>query len=306
LFDRPILVTGFNRPDLLELVLEKLKLYNCSSVFISIDGPRVGNTSDYSRVLACREIARKFNAEDPGKNRLLETNMGCGLGIYSAIEWFFSQVEAGIIIEDDIDFGFSFLSTMDYLLSELRDDASVGSVTGLNPITALLPIDVQMRENGFIAHSFFSSWGWATWRDRWNLYEFDLSQWEIGISKFTLWRRFGILGSRFFASKFNSVRDGKVDTWDYQFLAMQIRHNLKCIAPVVNQIGNLGFRDDATHTNSESRLSLEFSPEAKLFESLKLDIETVGKIDSLYLHKHYQVPTMTQRFLSRIFPENSH
>ena len=295
MFDRPILVTGFNRPDLLELVLEKLKLYNCSSVFISIDGPREGNTADYSKVLACREIARKFNAGDPGKNRLLEKNVGCGLGMYSAIEWFFNQVEAGIIIEDDIDFGFSFLSTMDFLLSELREDTSIGSVTGLNPITTLLSTDVQMRENGFIAHSFFSSWGWATWRNRWDLYEFDLSQWEIGISRFALWRRFGFLGSRFLASKFNSVRDGKVDTWDYQFLAMQIRHNLKCIAPVVNQIGNLGFRYDATHTTSGPSHALNFTSTTKSSKILKIDIQTSRRIDAVYLQEHYQVPTILQR-----------
>ncbi len=302
MFNRPILVTGFNRPDLLELVLEKLRVFNCSSVFISIDGPRSGVISDDSKVLACREIAMKFNAEEPEKNRLLEINLGCGLAMYSAIEWFFSHVEAGIIIEDDIDFGYSFLSTMDFLLLELKEDSSVGSVTGLNPIASHLPTSVQAQENGFIGHSFFSSWGWATWRDRWKLYEFDLSHWEMGIARFTLWRRFGIIGSRFLANKFNSVSAGKVDTWDYQFLAMQIRHNLKCVAPVVNQIGNLGFRDDATHTISDPKHSFELSPATNSSEILKLDIRTARKIDSLYLREHYQIPTLLQRVFHLISP----
>ena len=302
MFDRPILVTGFNRPDLLEQVLEKLKLFNCTSVFISIDGPRSGHISDYSKVIACQNLAKSFNSRDPERNRLLELNLGCGLAMSSAIEWFFSKVEAGIIIEDDIDFGYSFLSTMDFLLTELRDDLSVGSITGLNPISLQLPPNVQTRENGFIGHSFFSSWGWATWRNRWKLYEFDLAHWEIDISRFTLWRRFGILGSRFLASKFNSVKDGKVDTWDYQFLAMQIRYNLKCVAPVVNQIGNLGFRDDATHTNSGANRSFEFSHAAKAQKILKLDIQNARKFDSLYLHEHYLIPTILERVLRLVIP----
>lgn len=302
MFDRPILVTGFNRPDLLEQVLEKLKLFNCTSVFISIDGPRSGNISDYSKVLACQDLAKSFNTRDPERNRLLELNLGCGLAMSSALDWFFSKVEAGIIIEDDIDFGYSFLSTMDFLLTELRGDLSVGSITGLNPITLQLPLNVQTRENGFIAHSFFSSWGWATWKDRWKLYEFDLAHWELDISRFTLWKRFGVLGSRFLTNKFNSVRDGKVDTWDYQFLAMQIRYNLKCVAPVVNQIGNLGFRDDATHTNSGAGRFFELLHPTKSPSIIELDIRTARRFDSLYLHEHYQIPTILQRVLRMVIP----
>jgi hypothetical protein len=300
LFSRPILVTGFNRPDLLDLVLKKLELLECTDVFISIDGPRANFPSDFAKVLECKKIAIKFNANFPERNQLMDSNLGCGLAMKSAIDWFFANVEAGIIIEDDIEFGLPFLVTMDFLLSELKNDLSIGSVTGLNPISTYMSPVNQIRDINFIGHRFFSSWGWATWRNRWGMYEFDLSSWETRISRFTLWRRFGILGSRFLANKFDSVAAGKVDTWDYQFLAMQIRYNLKCVAPIINQIGNLGFRGDATHTNSGQAPSLDTSSLTKTLALSKFVIKASRRMDFLYLHSHYQIPTLRQKIADLI------
>ncbi len=295
MFDRPILVTGFNRPDLLRLVLEKIRKANCTTVFIALDGPRPDIEGDFAKVAECREIALVFNLENPDRNRLLDSNLGCGLAMSSAIDWFFSNVDAGIIIEDDIDFGESFLQTMDYLLSELKNDVKVGSVTGLNPISGNLPTKALSSDYSFIMHRFFSSWGWATWKDRWKNYEYGMSDWEMGISRITLWRRFGILGARFLANKFNAVSSGKIDTWDYQYMAMQIRYDLKCVAPIMNQIGNLGFRDDATHTKSEQREPMNLDQVSHTPKDLKSEIYASNRINRLYLKSHYRVPTITQR-----------
>ena len=108
-------------------------------------------------------------------------------------------------------------------------------------------------------------------------------------------KRFGFLGNRFFNSKFNAVRSGMIDTWDYQFLAMQIRYNLRCIAPAVNQIGNLGFRADATHTRT-GQTSLNGPNSGIKFENpQKLKIYRSREIDFLYLRKHYRVPTFWEK-----------
>jgi hypothetical protein len=303
MFSRPILVTGFNRPDLLELVLDKLTFANCSNVYIAIDGPRESFELDMPKVLACRELAESFNSLNPERNRLLQSNLGCGLAMSSAIDWFFDNVEEGIIIEDDIDFDISFLETMDFLLSKLSDDLEVGSITGLNPISSLLPPEMLADEDSFISHPFFSSWGWGTWKNRWQKYEFDLNVNHSYLSEFFMIKRFGILGGRYFNSKLSAVRSGKVDTWDYQFLDMQLRHNLRCIAPVINQIANLGFRDDATHTKTgqigldrpDSRMKFENHRKPKIYRS--------REIDFLYLRNHYRVLTFWEK-VSKIISVN--
>ena len=109
------------------------------------------------------------------------------------------------------------------------------------------------------------------------MYEFDLNRVSSNISSFELIRKLGFLGWRFFTKKFDAVREGRVNTWDYQFLAMQLKYNLKCVAPIENQITNMGFRSDA-------KLQKECMP--KILHS--------KRIDRLYLTKHYKVPTLRQ------------
>lgn len=294
MFKRAILVTGFNRPDLLKFVLKKLSAAECVNVFIAIDGPRLSVSDDLDKVLACRELASGFNKANPERNRFLKSNLGCGLAMSSALDWFFKRVDSGIVLEDDIDFSSSFLETMDYLLSTLKDNAQIGSITGLNPISTLLPIDFFDHENSYISHNFFSSWGWATWRDRWQMYEFDLNRVSSNISSFELIRKLGFLGWRFFTKKFDAVREGRVNTWDYQFLAMQLKYNLKCVAPIENQITNMGFRSDATHTKSAQDALEIIESKSKLQRDCMPKILHSKRIDRLYLTKHYKVPTLRQ------------
>lgn len=300
MFNRPILVTAFNRPDLLKLVLNKLNLVNCLNVYIAIDGPRAGNDIDVLKVQSCRKLAESFNSMHPERNRLLISNLGCGRAMSSAIDWFFDNVEEGIIIEDDIDFDYLFLETMDFLLTELYDDPEVGSITGLNPISSFLSPEVLNHRKSFISHPFFSSWGWATWKNRWQKYEFILDEKRPGLIDLNMMNRFGFLGYRFFNAKFEAVRLGAIDTWDYQFLAMQIRYNLRCVAPVVNQITNLGFRDDATHTRTGQNLLNRVKESVKIEEHQKLKIYRSREIDFLYLRKHYHVPTFWEKVLNLI------
>jgi GR25 family glycosyltransferase involved in LPS biosynthesis len=120
-------------------------------------------SDDLVKVLACRELASSFNKANPERNRFPKSNLGCGLAMSSALDWFFKQVDSGIVLEDDIDFSSSFLETMDYLLSTLKDNAQIGSITGLNPISTLLPIDFFDHENSYIGHNFFLL-GMANWR----------------------------------------------------------------------------------------------------------------------------------------------
>jgi hypothetical protein len=44
------------------------------------------------------------------------------------------------------------------------------------------------------------------------------------------------------------VRDGLIDTWDYQWTYSAWKHGGLAALPQVNLVTNLGFRSDATHT----------------------------------------------------------
>ena len=287
MFSRPILVTAFNRPDLLASLLIRLKQTGCDTVYISIDGPR--EVSDYELVAACRVLAEDFNKNHLDRLHFYQENQGCGHGMYGAINWFYSQESAGIILEDDINFDLLFLQTMDSLLDKFEFRRDIGSVTGLNPFSNYQLSKLGVKPADIIVHSFFSSWGWATWKDRWDLYNFEFEFKSKLIFHLKLYRRFGLIGSKHFATKFKQVARKEVDTWDYQFLAMQVRYGLKCAAPGRNLIANVGFRDDATHTKTQPSSALGIDNTFILDSNLNPDILEGRAVDKEYFKAHFRV-----------------
>ena len=99
--DVPVLIIGFNRPDLLQILINRLREINPRMVYLAVDGPRDNNPDDrekVSQVHACFELI-DWDCE---KKSLFRTeNLGCRHGVTASIDWFFSQQPFGIILEDD-------------------------------------------------------------------------------------------------------------------------------------------------------------------------------------------------------------
>jgi len=299
-FETPILVTGFNRPDLLENLLRSLSLAKVTTVYISLDGARVGNHEDSSKVLACRNLALEFNSLTPNRNQFLETNFGCGKGMVSAIDWFFRNVREGIILEDDIEFDSGFLNCMQLFLNTYRTNRNIGSVTGFNPLGVDEIQRILGSETDYYLHPFFSSWGWATWSDRWENFQYDLTDWRKIYSPSKLFRFGGVAGIRYWSQKFDSVATGSLDTWDFQYIFMQFRMSQLCIATSRNLISNAGFRSDATHTKMAT---IEFSREKWEFSQLVQHIEGIQesrRATHRYLYEHYRLPKYRKRLLQKL------
>jgi hypothetical protein len=98
-------------------------------------------------------------------------------------------------------------------------------------------------------------WGWATWKRAWQFY-------DVEMKTFPEFKRLNKINNIFddtafhqhWLSAWQNVYDNKIDTWDYQWAYAVISNNGLCIAPNVNFITNIGFREDATHTKDANTL----------------------------------------------------
>ena len=55
-----------------------------------------------------------------------------------------------------------------------------------------------------------------------------------------------------------SIKNNKLDTWDYQFFYTRIINDGFCIFPSVNLVKNIGFNsDEATHTKNKNKANEE-------------------------------------------------
>lgn len=239
----PILFLVFNRPSLTQIVFDEIKKVKPKNLFVAIDGPREENKNDTININKIVEIFKDIDWQCDVKILQRDKNLGCGLAISSAIDWFFSNVEEGIILEDDCVPSIDFFNFCTEMLSKYRDNYEVMAINGSNPLSSVL-----IKEDYFYSKYNFV-WGWATWKRSWELYEFDLQKERSNTRLINLIKSFKIdyISIRSWYKHLNQVCNGETDTWDYQWMYTCWKYNGLVITPRVNLIRNIGNFENPTH-----------------------------------------------------------
>ena len=243
-FEVPILILGYNRPDLMAGLLDHLREIRPLNVYVALDGPRYQKPGDFEKCSATRNIvASQIDWPCHVEFKASPVNLGCKLGVSSGISWFFSRVEEGIIMEDDCRPTPEFYTFCAAMLAKYRNTAQVMMIGGAN-----FQLGKVRGDASYYFSKFTHIWGWATWRRSWALYDLNMS----GLDTFLESEDFAQIcphedERNFWRPIFTAVRDGKIDTWDYQLTYSAWKANRLSIIPNVNLVTNVGFRSDGTH-----------------------------------------------------------
>ncbi len=244
MFETPILYLIFNRPDLNEITFPSICNIKPKKLFIAADGPRIGNDYDELNCKIARQyVLSKIDWDCEVQTLFRDENLGCGKAVSSAISWFFSHVDEGIILEDDCLPDISFYRFCSELLEKYRFDSNVMSISGSNLLGSL---------TSFRGHSYFwglgGIWGWATWKRSWANYDFEMTAFRE-FDKSTLSNYFkSDICCGYYYSFFEEFYLGNIDTWDVQWIFSIVVNNGLSINPYRNLVQNLGFGPSATHT----------------------------------------------------------
>ncbi|RPD44968.1 nucleotide-diphospho-sugar transferase [Hymenobacter sediminis] len=247
----PVLLLIFNRPSTTQQVLEALRRAQPARLYVAADGPRPDRPTDAALCQETRQLV--LNSIDwPCEVHTLfqPTNLNCGVGPATAISWFFRHEAEGIILEDDCVPTGSFFPFCQEMLARYRHDTRIMHIGGNNfgaPNHVLRP-----EEPSYYFSSQVNSWGWATWRRAWQLYDFHLTDFERIRSSGSLSRAYSSgLEARYRLAKIAGVMrlSSPPHVWDYQWHFAVAAHSGLCIVPATNLVGNIGFGAAATHTH---------------------------------------------------------
>ena len=245
----PILFIVFNRISTTKKVFAEIKKYKPEKLYLASDGPRFGNSSELQNVLEVRDFLKSnIDWDCEIKTKFSEENLGCKYGPQSAISWFFENEEYGIILEDDCLPSKSFFPYCEELLEHYANDTRVYGISGVN-FHSQIPL-----EDSYYFSSFFFTWGWATWRDRWekhlkimdSFYEYALHK-DIDSIISNKYVRSSLLNNAIMSY------EDDLDAWDYIWHFSCIVNNGLIAHPSKNLIKNIGFGENATHTKGESQ-----------------------------------------------------
>lgn len=257
--DIPVLVMGFNRPELLECCLHSLQEQGVQNLFIALDGPRT--EAEKSRCDEVLEMAKRFQNSNSVRILTRSKNLGCYLGVISNLDWFFSEVDFGIVIEDDCTVTQEFFQDVRNFQSRISDYAreNVGMITAHNPFgksDAAFQTEYSLIQGWAISSKV---WGHA----RPQLLDFTFPSLKPATDR-PFWENL------YWWSNATRAKIGGVDTWDGAFSYAMYSLRLKCLVPVQNQITNFGFGLEATHTKDPNG-SILISGSPTLLENDKHD-----------------------------------
>lgn len=197
-------------------------------------------------------LEREINWPCQIKRLYSTANQGSRFGVSRAIDWFFSEVEEGIILEDDCVPHPDFFKFSSILLDRYRHDTRVWCISGNNFQ------DGQWRGDG----SYYFSripliWGWATWRRCWQHYDDNLKLWPALRDSGLLETIFeDPLERSYWSGIWQRLKDeGKPEAWDYRWSLTCVANSGLTVEPNRNLVSNVGFGPGGTHTTSIAPLT---------------------------------------------------
>jgi hypothetical protein len=244
--DFAILILGYKRPKLLENLLHTCSKFDLP-IFISIDEAPLSDLTAKSYVQACKNVASQYS-ELIAELRVPDFHEGGFVGVVNAISWGFSKTDKLIIIEDDISPSIDFIRFAMNSLVKYESNKKIGSIGGTN----LVPKSyIKNNEQPFRLSAYPTSWGWATWNDRWDDFLEDLKEFPNTIEFPSDYPN--TAKKKYWKSIFKSTALNGHDIYDYRWIYSNWKRGRLAIIPNKNLVLNLGFNmKEATFTKGEN------------------------------------------------------
>ena len=271
---------AYNRPEALRRSLAALAAADLASdtdLFIRIDGPR--NEYDIEKVMAVREVAKSacgFRSVDVCWS---DQNKGLGLSVIQGVERILDFSETVIVLEDDLVVSKGFLCYMNDALRQYADDARVFSVCGYSNLVSV--------PGGYSYDAYFcprsSSWGWATWRDRWQ--SVDWNPTPASLQKNAL--AFNRWGGSDCSKMLRDWMEGRNHSWAIRFCYSQFLQGKTALFPVRSLVDpSAGFEGDGTNCRRYNRFKFDFAPDGGASFRFPETVEEIPSIHRSALRYH--------------------
>ncbi|QPN64330.1 glycosyltransferase family 2 protein [Synechococcus sp. CBW1004] len=245
--DIPILLIAWRRPCTISRLFNVIRTLEPRRIFVFCDGANPSRSGEEQKVEDTRKVINSsIDWPCDVAKYFSDSNLGCRDGPVAAIDWFFNEVDEGIILEDDCIPNLDFFSYCAHLLRRFRDDPRIWCVSGNNFLK-----NNPVQKDSYYFSRYTLTWGWATWRDRWKQFDPYLQQWPSFRDSGSLLHIFddpyeAAYWSEIFERTYR--RDEPITWWDYQWFFAALTRGALTATPFRNLVSNIGFGEGATHT----------------------------------------------------------
>lgn len=248
----PLVVFVYNRPEHTKKMLDSLNLQpEASRTDLYIFSDQAKNEKTINEVELVRSTVDEFSRnQSVFKNVKIiyaEKNQGLAKSIISGVTEIINNYGNVIVVEDDLIVAHDFLAYMNAALTFYRSNKNIWSISGYTfEMDALkdYKYDVYISGRG-------CSWGWATWKERWNTVDWDVS--DYNSIKFNLKKRaeFAKWG-RDLPTLLDACVYGRIQSWAIRWCYAAFSQKKYTIYPTESRVLNIGADGSGTNFKSEN------------------------------------------------------
>lgn len=294
----PVIVFAYNRANHLRRLLSSLSKNvdaEKTPLYIFCDGPKESVSPEtLAKVQDVRKVAEEFSWPGPLKKvTLAEKNKGLGPSVISGVTDVVNRYGKVIVVEDDLVLSKYFLRFMNSSLQVYENEKQVFQVSGY-----MYPIESDSRDICFLR--VCSSWGWATWADRWKLLKTDASELKSTVEKLDAVDRFNLDGSYPMMLQLDQNISGQLNTWAIKWYGTTFLNDGLVIHPHRSLVYNDGFDGSGSNCGEETDFQVQIYSEeiAVPFKAVIEDAKTRSRLVSWL--KSINAPKVSDRLHQRV------
>lgn len=239
----PVALFVYNRPEHTRRTIDALRanaLAAATPLYVFADAP-----GDEASVDAVRQV-RELISDIPGFASVTvvcrEYNLGLAGSIIDGVGMLCERYGRVIVLEDDLVTSPHFLQYMNDALRFHENDESVGSVSAY-----MYPVDITPDMPETVLLEFPMSWGWATWRRAWALFDPDGRRLMEQLESRGLRASFDRVGPGAFVRMLQAQIDGRNNSWFIRWHASLYLAGRRSLAPTRSLINNIGLDGTGVH-----------------------------------------------------------
>lgn len=285
----PIILFTYNRPWHTRQTVTALQnnyLADRSELIVFSDAPK--NSDAISAVNQVRQYLHTIQGFKSIQIIEQQENYGLAKSIIKGVTQIVNEYGRIIVLEDDLVTSAHFLEFMNLGLTTYESSSKVASIHGY-----IYPIK-DLPETFFIRGA--DCWGWATWKDRWDIFEPNGERLLEQLLAKDLTKKFDFNNKYPYTKMLQAKISGRNDSWAIQWYASAFLNNMLTLYPGESYVKNIGHDSLGTHTKQETKnfdvdlcQNLNFK-EIKIIEDKKARV----KIEKYFRNLHHK------RFIRKI------
>lgn len=276
----PVCLFVYNRLELTKQTVEALQknfLARKSELFIFSDGAKSENAVE--KVKQVREYVKTITGFKSITILEAENNKGLANSIISGVTQIIEQYGKAIVVEDDLITSPNFLDYMNQSIDRYEKEKKIFAVSGFS--FKVTPPKNYEYDNYCWGRAH--SWGWATWKDRWQAVDWEIKDFDTFVASKQQQKAFNRYGSDL-SKMLKSTKAGQTDSWFIRFTYSQFKQNRLTVFPALSKVFNNGFVEDATNCITYNRVQIKFDKTEKRSFNLLNELVINNKIDKQLCH----------------------